>query len=483
MLDFRKGPAKKKGTTARKKRRESTAAVLAPPRPGWGGGAESSYKAESAPSRSPARPAAQPRRRSQARPGSVAHFLAAAFRDYDQPLLIVVGTLLMLGLIMVYSASFPIAYTYFERSTYFFIRQLMWTAIGIATLLIFMRIDYHLWQRLAVVILLGTLALLIAPLLVKATRFGAAQSLLRSGSIQPSEAAKLALVIYNAAWLASKGDRLRQVGSGLIPYAIILAMVDGLIIMEPDFGTATLLVVIAVAMFFIAGAEIKQLFFGSALLGSALAFFISQSSHAMQRVNDFVATIKDPLNGGSYHVRKVIIALASGGLLGQGIGQSQIKGEGGVPLPWSDSIFAILGSELGLLGTLFVLSLFLTLAYRGLRITLNAPDKDHFGGILAFGITCWLVFQAFINIAVITATAPLTGMTLPFISFGGSSLVTSLAGVGILLNISRAGNRKDADHAPTGLWRWNRGARLSGDSRDTEPPPPDRRADSPRRAR
>jgi cell division protein FtsW len=411
-------------------------------------------------------------------------WLQAALRDYDQPLVIVVGTLLMLGLIMVYSSSFSYAYALFEQSAYFFTRQLMWAGIGLMTLVFFMWVDYHLWQRLAVAILFGMLGLLILPLIVNAANFGAAQSLLRSGSVQPSEAAKLGLVIYNAAWLASKGERLRELGTGLIPYAIILAGVDGLVIMEPDFGTAILLFIIAAAMFFIAGAEIKQLAIGSLLSVSALAFFISRSAHAMQRVRDFIATVKDPLHGGSYHVQQLIRALAEGGFLGRGIGQSQIKGPGGVPLPWSDSIFAILGNELGLLGSLFVLGLFLMLAYRGLRITLNAPDKDHFGGLLAFGITCWLVSQAFINIAVITATAPLTGMTLPFISFGGSSLVTSLAGVGILLNISRAGNRKDADDAPAGLWRWNRGTRLSGSGRDPEPTPSaDWRAIPPRRSR
>lgn len=450
----------------RKKRRESTAAAWAPPigaslsRPTAHKAERSSVRAQAAPSR----------RRGEARPATV-NWLQAALQDYDQPLLIVVGTLMVLGLFMVYSSSFSYAYALFERSTYFFTRQLMWAGIGLVTLIVFMWIDYHLWQRLAVVILFGMLALLILPLIVNAANFGAAQSLLRSGSIQPSEAAKLGLVIYNAAWLASKGDRLRELSTGLIPYAIILAMIDGLVIMEPDFGTAILLFIIAAAMFFIAGAEIKQLAIGSLISVSALAFFISRSAHAMQRVHDFIATVKDPLHGGSYHVQQLIRALAEGGFLGRGIGQSQIKGPGGVPLPWSDSIFAILGNELGLLGSLFVLFLFLMLAYRGLYITLHAPDQDHFGGILAFGITCWLVTQALINIAVITATAPLTGMTLPFISFGGSSLVSSLAGVGILLNVSRAGNRKDTDDAPAGLWRWNRGTRLSGSGRDPEPAP------------
>ena len=395
--------------------------------------------------------------------------LVAAFQGYDGRLLVIVGSLIALGIVMVYSSSFSYAYLFFEKSEYFLIRQIMWTVIGVAVLLVFMRIPYEFWRRMAVPILFLALVALAMPLLLKNVRFGAAQSLLSSGSIQPSEAAKLALVIYNAAWLASRRDRLREIRSGLIPYAIILAVVDGLIIMEPDFGTATLVVMIAAAMFFIAGADIKQLLVGSIVCGTTLAFFIWRSEHALQRVTDFVTTLKDPLNGGSYQVQQAVRALAAGGFLGQGIGQSQLKQPGGVPLPWSDTIFAIVGSEMGLLGTLLVVGLFLALAYRGLIIALSVQNRsqNQFGVLLAAGITLWLSFQAMINIAVVTATAPLTGLTLPFISFGGSSLVVSMAGVGILLSISKAANQRTDDDAPVSFGRGDRRTRVSVGSGST----------------
>ena len=373
---------------------------------------------------------------------------------YDYVLVVVVAALLLIGLMMVYSTTYNFMP---DRPTFYFVRQLIWSALGVALLLICAHVPYYFWRKISVPMLAAVLILLIAVLFIGSERFGAQRTFV-NGSYQPSELAKLAIIIYIADWVSSKGEKIRRVTYGLIPFAVLLGLLTGLILLQPDFGTAILIVATATVMFFLAGAEIFQLIIGSVFGSASLVFLLTKSPHASERLNSFVASLSDPVSVGGYQIRQALIALGQGGIFGRGLGESQLKGTF-LPLSHTDSIFAIVGEELGLIGCLIVIGLFAILAYRGFRIALLSPDD--FGTILAAGITSWLIIEALINMAVVTATLPFTGLPLPFISYGGSALVSALAGVGILLSISR-GVREGATkaHANSDLRGRNSGARV-----------------------
>lgn len=379
----------------------------------------------------------------------------------DYALLIAVAALVTIGLLMVYSSTFIMAYDEYGSAHYFVFRQLLWTAIGAIGLYIMNRIDYHWWQRFSILIMGGVAVLLMGLLLFARDKFGAQRWIL-NGSIQPSELCKLAAIMYIAAWLASKGERVRQVTYGLIPFAVLIGLIAGLIILQPDFSTAVLIVAIAVAMFFVAGADILQLVIGFIFGSAALVFLVSRAPYRLARIMDFLASLNDPASTG-YHVKNSLIALGTGGIFGKGLGASRQK-LGYLPASHTDSIFAVLGEELGLLGCILVIALFALLAARGFKIALEAPDT--FGAVLATGVTCWIIFQAMLNVAVATSTVPFSGIPLPFISFGGSSLVTCLAGIGLLESIAiqakLAARRKSARY---GLRREDGWTRLSDSGR------------------
>jgi len=367
----------------------------------------------------------------------------------DYPLIIILASLLLIGLMMVYSSSFGFGYRVFDQPTYFFGRQIIWALLGTAGMIVMMSVDYHTWRRFSIPLMGGTLFLLILLLIVGQERFGSVRALW-GGSVQPSELCKLIIIIYVSDWLSSKGERLRVVTYGLVPFAILIGVVAGLIVMQPDFSTAILIVVTAIAMFFIAGADIAQLVIGLIFGGSAFGFLISRSEHAFARVKVYLGSLGGASVG--YHVQQNLAALRAGGMFGVGLGDGSFK-LSFLPLAHSDSIFAVLGEELGLIGCLLVVGLFVALAYRGFQIALEAPDD--FGTVLAAGLTCWLIFQALINFAVITNTLPFTGIPLPFISYGGSSLAVSMTGVGLLLGISRG----TVEERPDEIARYDFGRR------------------------
>ena len=350
-----------------------------------------------------------------------------------------VAALLVIGLDMVYSSSFVLAHNapQFGSDTYFLTRQLLWASIGSVCLLVTLRIDYHRLRGLGLPLLGITLVLLVAVLFSQLghTAYGA-QRWLTLGplpSVQPSELAKLALILFYAGWLADRRDRLARLEAGPLPFAAVLAVVAGLIMIQPDFGSAFTVVVVAVCMFWVAGAQLIHMLGGLLVGGTALVFLASSASYRSNRLAAFFNASEDPLGIG-WHSNQASIALGSGGIIGRGLGASRQKffylfGA------HTDSIYAVIGEELGLLGTILVLALFVFIAYRGLRIALDAPDA--YGTLLASGISSWLIFQALINMLVATSTIPFTGIPLPFVSFGGSSLLVSLIGIGMLLNISR----------------------------------------------
>jgi cell division protein FtsW len=375
----------------------------------------------------------------------------------DYVLIIVVAALSILGLMMVYSSTFDMAYLAYGNQNYFFHRQLIWMALGTIVIVVLARIDYHLWERWAVLLMAGALLLLGLVLITGSEKFGAQRWLL-NGSMQPSELAKVSVVIYIAAWIASKGEKIRQLSYGLIPFAILIGLVTGLILLQRDLSTALLIAATAGLMFFFAGADLIQLFASLVFGAVTFVFLVGQEPYRLERIKTFLNPTSDP-GGSAFQVNQALIALASGGIFGQGLGSSRQK-FGYVPAVHTDTILAILGEELGLIGCLVIIGLFLLVAYRGFKIALEAPDA--YGTLLAAGLTCSLIVQAMTNMAMVTATLPYAGVTLPFISYGGSSLLTSMISIGLLLSISRGRRVTQGErNARIDLRRGNRRTRLS----------------------
>jgi cell division protein FtsW len=273
------------------------------------------------------------------------------------------------------------------------------------------------------------------------TRLGARRALFQ-GSIQPSEFAKLAIVIYLAFWLFAKQEVLDTVKFGLVPLTGILGLIAGLIMAQPDFSAVITVILMGGIMFFIGGGNIRQIILVMAvvLVIGTILIFIYPTAH--QRVSDFVAGLQDPQNA-SYHTQRSIEAIVKGGFWGVGIGHATTKFTG-LPVAPTDSIYAVIAEELGLFGASVIVLLFLFLLWRGLYIANQAPDL--LGKLLAAGITIWIFIEAAINICVMVNILPIAGNALPFISAGGSSMVTVLAGVGFILNVSRAtANQKNKE--------------------------------------
>jgi cell division protein FtsW len=353
----------------------------------------------------------------------------------DTMLLVVVGALVAFGLMMVYSATFDWSYRQYGSPNTIFIRQLQWLGLGLTLMFIASRLDYHVWKRLAVPLMIVTLGALLWVLVFGSPVFGAQRSFFR-GSVQPSELAKFVMIIYLAAWLDSKGDKIRETGYGLVPFGMIVGIVAGLILLQPDLSASATVILVATLMFFISGADLFQMGVVG-LFGSATMWLVLQiSATGRQRLEDYLIGLQD-LTQASWHIKQAAIAFVNGGLFGRGLGESHQK-FGFLPTPHTDSIFAIIGEELGLLGCLFVIGLFIVLIWRGFKITAQA--RDSLGAILAAGIVSWIALEAVINIAVMVGIMPFAGNALPFISYGGSNLVVTLSAMGVLLNISRRPN-------------------------------------------
>jgi len=362
-------------------------------------------------------------------------------KSLDFILFFTVITLLSFGVIMVYSSSAVSAYVNFNDSYYFFKRQIIWVTVGIIAMLFTLNIDYHVWRKLAAPILIVTVILLILVLIPGLGKVvNGARRWLGFGSLylQPSEIAKLSMVLFCSASLARHQEKITSFVKGLVPQLIILLLVFGLILKEPDLGTALAIGGTIFVLLFTAGAKLSHLIsLGTVGVVGVVAAIILEP-YRLKRLLAFSNPWADPLDTG-YHIIQSLYALGSGGLFGVGLGRSREKFLY-LPEPHTDFIFAILGEELGFIGTITVILLFFLFAWRGFKVAISAPDI--YGSILAAGLTTMIVMQALMNIAVVTASMPVTGIPLPFISFGGSALIFTLAGVGILLNISRYVNAK-----------------------------------------
>jgi cell division protein FtsW len=354
----------------------------------------------------------------------------------DYPLLLTVVALLSFGLVMVYSASVVTAYTAYGNQFYFLTRQSLYAVVGLALMFALARMDYHHLRAVSLpglLISLVLLALVLLPGLGKEV-YGAQRWIRLFGfELQPSEFAKVAIIIYMAHWLTSKREQVRDFGNGFVPFVVLLAVIVALLMKQPDLGTTSVVVVTAVAIFFVAGAHPVQLALFVASAALALVPLIRMAPYRMARILAFLDPWEEA-QGIGYHVVQSLMAFGAGGLTGVGLGVGRQKFLY-LPFPHTDSIFAVIGEELGLAGTLGLAFLFLFFAYRGLHIAWYAPDQ--FGRLLAAGSTCVIVFQALINMGVLTSSLPFTGITLPFISSGGSSLITKLVTCGILLSVSR----------------------------------------------
>jgi len=346
----------------------------------------------------------------------------------DLVLLILTFVLVVFGVIMVGNVSVVEAYQDFGDKFYYLKLQAQWAGLGLLGLLGGLFFNFKRLKGVAFPLLLATIFFLIAVLMpgIGIKALGAKRWLgVGPFRFQPSELAKFAFILWAAAFLSNKKKTL--------PFLGILGFLGGLIILQPDLGTAIILVGSGMIVYFVSGApiwEIGVLGILGVLGGLGLVF---SSPYRKERFLTFLNPARDPL-GASYHIRQILIALGSGGLFGVGLGQSRQKYEY-IPMATTDSIFAIIAEEVGFVGAIVVVLLFLVFIWRGLKIAKEAPDE--FGRLLAVGITSWIGLQALLNFGAMTALIPLTGIPLPFISYGGSSLVLSLVAVGILANISR----------------------------------------------
>jgi len=343
--------------------------------------------------------------------------------------------LLGIGVVMVYSASAVVAQNPpFSDAYYFTKRQLIFALLGITSMYVMMNIDYWVWKKWAKAGFLASIALLILVLII-GKEVNGSKSWLGFGSfgIQPGEFAKFGVAAFLAKWLSENQKQIVFFRKGLMPALAIPVVCFGLIMLQPDLGTGAVLMGMAVLMIFAAGARISH-FVGLGMLGLAgFAGLVISAPYRMNRITAFIDPWQDPLGSG-YQIIQSLYAIGPGGLLGLGLGQSRQK-FAYLPEPYNDFIFSIIAEELGFVGGTLVLLLFLLLLWRGMRVAITAPDL--FGNLLALGIIGMIAIQVVINVGVVTGMFPVTGITLPFLSYGGSSLTLMLTGVGILLNISR----------------------------------------------
>ncbi|MBC7076328.1 MAG: stage V sporulation protein E [Syntrophomonadaceae bacterium] len=353
----------------------------------------------------------------------------------DFILFITTLALLGIGLVMVFSSSAVTAGVKYGDAYFFFKRQLLWAVIGLIAMIVIMKINYLRLREFSLPLMAVAvicLILVITPLGI-ATKGSTRWLGVGILSFTPSELAKLAVVMFLAKTLEVNIDNIKSFKKGIFPYLALLAFVCGLIMAQPDLGTSFAIAGTVFCMLLVAGAKWSHLGVIAISGLGAVAAAIAVAPYRMERFIAFLNPWKFASDEGFQTIQS-LYALGSGGLFGMGLGRSRQKFFY-LPEQHTDFIFAILGEELGFLGACLVIALFLLFAWRGFRIAINAPDN--FGSLLAAGVTIMVIFQAAINIGVVSGTLPVTGITLPFISYGGSSLLFTMAGVGLLLNISR----------------------------------------------
>ncbi|RIX59335.1 stage V sporulation protein E [Paenibacillus nanensis] len=362
--------------------------------------------------------------------------MAKARSAPDIWLLSAIGLILAIGLVMVYSASAVLAFHEFGDRFYYVKRQLLFAALGVGALLFTMNAHYSVWKKWAKIALIVCFGLLVIVLIpgVGVVRGGARSWLgISSFGIQPSEFMKLAMILFLSKWLSEKQQTITHFTKGLLPPLGLVFLAFGMIMLQPDLGTGTVMVGASLILIFTAGMRMAHL--GAfALIGVVgLVGLVIAAPYRMARITSFLDPWSDPLGGG-YQIIQSLFAIGPGGLVGLGLGMSRQKFSY-LPEPQTDFIFSILAEELGFIGGATLILLFLVVVWRGIRAAIAAPDT--FGSFLAVGITGIIGVQVLINIGVVIGMMPVTGITLPLVSYGGSSLTLLLTALGILLNISR----------------------------------------------
>ncbi len=375
----------------------------------------------------------------------------------DFLLLILTLLLVGFGLIMVFSASSSMAVTnpkYDNDSLYFVKRQLMWVGLGTLIMLVLMNIHFQKYKKLFILFFLGTLLLLILVPFV-AEKTNGARSWLGVGTfgVQPTEFAKLAIILYLAAIIAKKDEKFRDFKRGLLPVMFVVGFFAFLIMLQPDFGSCAILLLCASAIVIAGGSNLKHMMLSSsvllglAALGTSFYFLINPDADfgfRGDRFTSFMNPLADP-QGDGYHLNRSLEAFGHGGLTGAGLGNS-VQKLFYLPYAYNDFIFAVIGEELGFIGTTLFILFYVVFLWRALIVALRCPDV--YGTLVGIGLVSLIAIQALINMGGVSGALPITGVTLPFISYGGSSMLTLLTGMGILLSISREYNRVERDHAP-----------------------------------
>jgi cell division protein FtsW len=353
---------------------------------------------------------------------------------FDAWLLILTAVMLIFGLVMMYSASWDVSWRLHQDHDALFNRQLVNLTVGFAVMILAAWFPLTWLRKLALPLILITIAILFAVLFVNLG--GEYRRLFLEGSVQPSEMAKLALVIYLAVWMESKGDRLKDMGYGFWPLIVIVGLVGGLIVVQPDLSAGLTVGLVALTLFFLSAAHPLQslmMALGGGFVGYLVIRIHQTGAERWLQYRQGLVDIEEA----HYHVQQSLQAFYSGGFIGKGLGASRAK-FGLLPAPHTDSVYAIIGEELGLVGALLVLSLFCLFLWRGFLVANKSENR--LSMLLASGITFWIGAEALINMSVLLGLLPFAGNALPFFSYGGSSLVTTLAGVGLLLNVSRRVN-------------------------------------------
>lgn len=370
------------------------------------------------------------RRNSWSKGNNIAHHKTSLNSKVDFQLLVCVGMLLVFGLIMVYDAAVIQAFKDTGDKYYYIKQQLTWMCLGIVTLITFTFLNYQFLRKLALPMLIGSLILLLAVFIPGlGYSAGGAHRWLNLGpvNIQPAEIIKLASIIFFASLFEKK---VRS-----FPFFSIVFLVSFIVgVLQRDLGSTIVFFLTSVFIYYYAGAPVKYILSLLPIGFIGFMLFVLSADYRKNRVLAFLNPFADP-QGYSYHISQVLIAIGSGGFFGLGIGQSRQKFEY-IPEVTTDSIFAVVGEELGFIGSIFLISLFIFLVYKGFKIAQNCEEP--FGKLLAFGLTCWLGLQTIINLGAMVSIFPLTGVPLPFISYGGSALLANLMAVGILLNISKS---------------------------------------------
>lgn len=363
--------------------------------------------------------------------------LISVSRSFDMPFLIILMVILVLGLISLLSASHAYSYYWNRGDSYFYIRrQIIFALAGVALMLIVSAIDYHILHHLAIPLMIVSYIMLVIVLLIPSSSGVHRWIRLPGLQFQPSEIAKFALIVLFAHLISINHKKMKNFTAGYLPFMAILVITCGLVFVEPHLSGAILLLAIGVSMMYIGGTRMMYLVLTFIVGAAAMYYMIFVKGYEQDRINVWLDPIKAfaANSDEAWQIVQSLFAIGSGGLMGQGLGNSRQK-HLFLPEPHNDFIFSVVCEELGFVGAVLVIVLFALLVWRGITIGMKAPDK--FGSMLAIGLTIQVGIQAFMNMAVVTNTIPNTGISLPFFSYGGTSLVMLLAQMGVVLSVSR----------------------------------------------